>query len=1112
VDSRFTHHPHSALPSRFCRDDMKVVLFLLVLTHFWTETSLAQVRSSPRQAPQDAGSAERPSIALPCRGDDSYAPGTQGGEATQPIIQSGHAGTITTMTFSPRSTLLATGSQDGTVKLWSVQTGQLLRSFSVSGYWIYSVAFSPNGCTLAAGSGDHKIYRWNLDTNTQVPPLDAQAGAFKAVAFSLDGTLLTSGTMGGGTNPRPSAMARSGGNITTLSNDGKWTALSSGPEIILRSNSNHRERRLPSSQALGVSAVQLSESGSLMAAGLRDGQISVWDKPSRATYRSLQASEDGFSQAIRALSFNPATNTMLGASRTGGVVKWNLASSQPPQLIREPAQGVRVDSLLDTREELGLARPLPPRAFQVSIDGVPQNPGTEETLVTAIATTGTIAAGGLYFDSTITTGYVSLSKPGANRPAPRFTDARRGTDDVTALAFSSDGSRLAVGFSSGGIDILNVLDQSIVTRLDGHRASINALAFSPNGELLASGSVDKMVGLWNPKVDGPGRFLPGHEAPVLCVSLSEDALLASGSADNKILLWKTESGTLVTTLEGHTSAVNALAFAPGQKILVSGGDDATLRFWDTSKFQLLAILLPVSGGPDWLTTTPNGFFDGSEGAWGQVLWQFNRDLFDVSPVEIGFRDYFVPNLLAKVLGGQAPAIPRSLATLNRVQPIVRVLSVTPDSPGTVQVNVEVEGTTSKTHTDVTGLRQQSGVYDLRMFRNRQLSGRWPDVAEGASPSSDQGLEAWRKLHSVPLQPDAKAVVSFDHVRVPQNSKMHKIDFTAYAFNSDRVKSLTSDPFEYALPKSSTAATRRAYLVTVGVNANQSHNLNLELAVSSAESVRALLRMKLKSEYPEVDEIPLYSDLDPDTNRVKSKTATKADLKAVLDLLAGRAVDQNLREEVDPKHQLQTAAPDDAVVLYIASHGYADPKGTFYLMPYDTGSNWGITEDVLTRCQIHPDRSLGCAQAKDLLNHSVSSFDLAAWWTGVDAGEMVMILDSCHSGAVPGSEFRPGPLGDPGFGQLSYDKGMVILSASQRAQTEKGEWVSGGGGRTLLVDALKTVAQMNPQHTVQQWLHDAQQQLPMTAKHLYPTLKEEEVPLPVLLDFAGRISNAAGGGS
>jgi hypothetical protein len=190
-----------------------------------------------------------------------------------------------------------------------------------------------------------------------------------------------------------------------------------------------------------------------------------------------------------------------------------------------------------------------------------------------------------------------------------------------------------------------------------------------------------------------------------------------------------------------------------------------------------------------------------------------------------------------------------------------------------------------------------------------------------------------------------------------------------------------------------------------------------------------------------------------------------------------------------------------VILYVASHGYADPHGVFYLMPYDTGENWGITEDILTQCLNNPDRSTNCKQARDLLMHSISSSDLTAWWSGVDAGDVIMILDSCHSGAVQGEEFRPAPLGDPGFGQLAYDKGMVILSASQSAQTARGDWVTAGEGRTLLVDALQTAAKANPDKSLVEWVHDTEQQLPTTAKRLYPALKEGDIQTPLLLDFS-----------
>src|SRR5258708_7748746 len=181
---------------------MKTTLFFLVLALFLGQRSSAQANPSVSEAHKHSDSAERLAFNVPFRGDDPEAKGPRGVEAAQPIVQSGHAAAITAMAFSPRSTLLATGSVDGTVKLWLGQSGQLLRSFSVSTFWVDSLAFSPDGCILAAGSGDHKIYLWNLDLGTQLTPLDPHAGAVKALGFSADGTLLASGTTGVGTNPR----------------------------------------------------------------------------------------------------------------------------------------------------------------------------------------------------------------------------------------------------------------------------------------------------------------------------------------------------------------------------------------------------------------------------------------------------------------------------------------------------------------------------------------------------------------------------------------------------------------------------------------------------------------------------------------------------------------------------------------------------------------------------------------------------------------------------------------------------------------------------------------------------------------------------------------------
>jgi uncharacterized caspase-like protein len=110
-------------------------------------------------------------------------------------------------------------------------------------------------------------------------------------------------------------------------------------------------------------------------------------------------------------------------------------------------------------------------------------------------------------------------------------------------------------------------------------------------------------------------------------------------------------------------------------------------------------------------------------------------------------------------------------------------------------------------------------------------------------------------------------------------------------------------------------------------------------------------------------------------------------------------------------ELAKATPDDLVILTFSGHGYTERNGAFYLLPSDADSDRDI-----------PPTSLPSF---------VSSEELSEWLRDVDAGQMAMIIDACHSAAsvdIPG--FKPGPMGDRGLGQLAYDKGMRILAASQ----------------------------------------------------------------------------------
>jgi len=145
----------------------------------------------------------------------------------------------------------------------------------------------------------------------------------------------------------------------------------------------------------------------------------------------------------------------------------------------------------------------------------------------------------------------------------------------------------------------------------GHAASVNAVACSPDGTLLASGGSDGVIRLYCVSNGRLLHVLEGHQDWVTAVAFTSDgAWLASGSHDHSVRLWEVAQGRQVRVLEGHLGPVSAVAIAPNGTYLVAAWAAGRLQFWDIMRGE--TFLYRYSFGPGaWLDLLPDGRFDAS---------------------------------------------------------------------------------------------------------------------------------------------------------------------------------------------------------------------------------------------------------------------------------------------------------------------------------------------------------------------------------------------------------------------------------------------------------------------------------------------------------------------
>jgi WD40 repeat protein/class 3 adenylate cyclase len=557
----------------------------------------------------------------------------------------GHAGWVNTVAFHPDGTTALSGSDDGALILWEVNTGENLRRLEGHAGAVNSVVFGPDRQTALSGSDDATLVLWDVTSGEPIHRFEGHAGGVNSIALSSDGQTALSGsadtTLILWDVANGEVLHRFEGHINQVEGVvfglGGRTMLSAGDNTIrlwdLETGAMIRQQRFggmpemvvisPDGRTAGIDlqglalwdierwrqvqallvdhqttvefeSAAFSPDGRLALSGYSDGTLRLWNTTGQVEFRGFAT--DG--TPLAAVAVSPDGRRLLTGDALDRAILWDVERGEAirrfegdavnvnPNCIAFSPDGKR--ALVGSGDAFGGTETRSLVLWDIeSGEEIRRFEGHEFVLRSvAIHPDGRTALAGSQRQTGVGNdmGELILWDLETGEPIRRFDTS----EDITSIVFSADGNRALTGSAFfANATLWDVAIGQEILRCEGPTDMVLDVAFGPGETTALSASADRSLILWDVATGEVIRRYLGHEDMVWSVDVSPDGRYAlSSSMDGVVILWDFETAEELRRFSGHTEIVPGLVFHPDGQTAFTVSADGALIEWQISDLPL----------------------------------------------------------------------------------------------------------------------------------------------------------------------------------------------------------------------------------------------------------------------------------------------------------------------------------------------------------------------------------------------------------------------------------------------------------------------------------------------------------------------------------------------